>query len=147
MEIIPFEPWHIVRLQPHAFLQPDPNANRLQIGQSLKQMGPAFSGVYDGQIVAAGGVAIQWPGVGLAWVYADDCLRKFGKSAARHVQTYLKQIMSEENLHRVQAYVHADYSIGQRFITWLGFRCEGVAEAFDIEGNNWQVYAKIKKGR
>lgn len=109
-----------------------------------RKVGPAFS-VFsdDGLLIVIAGVGIMWEGVGHAWsvpgVYADDYKVSFYKA----IKSYLDKVIKENDLHRVQCYVHVDYVISQKYVEHLGFEREGLLRKFGSDKADYYIYARL----
>jgi len=107
--------------------------------------GAAFTGrrISDGKILACAGVRILWPGVGEAWAIFCNEIGSYKKEAYIYVLTYLKQIIEDFKLRRIQAYVRADVPIALKYIEQLGFQQEGLLRKFGRDGKDQYIYALI----
>lgn len=93
----------------------------------LSQSLVARTAVYEGRIIACGGMFLLWPGVAEAWA---QYVRDVGTLHIypRIIKDLIHQWMNEYNLVRVQAPLRADWSAGIKYAKWLGFRPDGAPE-------------------
>lgn len=106
--------------------------------------GPAFSGFIDGQLAVVGGVQIPWAGVGHGWCMLTDVGRAHGGIVDRAVVTYLRAIVHDHRLRRVQTHVLGDFVPGQRWAERLGFHVEVVLRRFfGPEGEDMIQYVRF----
>jgi hypothetical protein len=104
--------------------------------------GPAYTGLYDGEIIAIAGVMLMWKGVGEAWAMFAPDLGKHKFFVHRMTKSILDQIAVEHGLRRVQACVEASFVTGCRWIEALGFKGEGVMPEY-FNGKTFIRFAKI----
>ncbi len=93
----------------------------------------SFTAIFEGEIVAVGGIKMYFEGVGEAWVILTKQSKKndiFGLIACRAIENKLNEMIEELGLRRCEANVRADYEIGLRFVRALGFEFVG-------ERKNW----------
>lgn len=144
MHLIAFVSNHLLQMKPRPLLQPNLQQNVQETGLLLEKLGPAYTLIDDnGKVLGCGGIALMWPGVGSAWLYLNDKGRPFKLKfkIAKACSKQLKEIINQNCLHRVQAEVHSQFYLAQRFVTWLGFKSEGMAKAFGSDGSHWIHYA------
>jgi len=95
-----------------------------EYAQEILDKGPAFTGFYNGEILAVGGVALIWQGVGHAWIIGTPLIGAHGIFFARSVRKKLAIIAAEKGLHRIQATVICGVPRLIRFVEFCGFEFE-----------------------
>lgn len=108
-----------------------------------------YTCIFDGEIVAVGGIKMYFEGVGESWVIMTKQSKKhgvFGLIACRAIEKKLNELMVELKVRRCEANVRKDFDIAIRFVEALGFKFVG-------ERKNWfpcltsaMLYSKIRKG-
>lgn len=141
MKIVPFEPWHLEKLtlQPSQnLLQPD-LANPAY-GANLASAGPAYSGVVGDEVFACMGLIPQWEGRAIAWGL-------IAKETGPYFLKVTKAVFRTMELHpfrRIEASVKSDFVQGHRWAQMLGFKREGTMRAYAPNGDDHDLYARVK---
>jgi hypothetical protein len=151
--VTPFEPWHIDALgtlsdeDKRWTVKEFPWLTYLDRVRAQAQLGPAFTGIIDGEVVGCCGIMQYWPGVGELWLVVSDqaplarvriiraLLRDFEKVAARH------------NLMRIQVFIpDGGETFSRRFVEKMGFvretKDDGMRK-FAMDGETCHLYAKV----
>lgn len=135
-------------LMPHAatLIFPDPTVDHQQLLIHMIQQGSAqLAENEDGQIVGMAGLVMMWRGVAQAWLMMDQQQSlAMRMCVAKQLSRQLELWRQQYRLHRLQAYVHHDYPLGQRLVQWLGFRHESRLVAFDAMQNDWDLYVMLE---
>jgi len=97
----------------------------LAIGKSY-EVGIAYSGFWDGKLVAIAGIVCPWPGMGEAWAVlsipdSPGCVL----SINRHLRRIFGGMIRNMGLKRIQANVDVGSQVAIRWAEWLGFKQEG----------------------
>ena len=103
----------------------------------------AFTGVIDGEIIACGGIYPIWENVGEAWFLGTDYVNKYPIIVTKTIRKYLKDLMFNNKLHRVQAHVRSDWDRANRWIEFLGMQKEGVVRKFSPDGRDHILFSKV----
>lgn len=104
---------------------------------------PAYTGIYDGEIIAVGGASIMWGGVGEAWyVVSSEGLKK-PFIIAKYAGYMLDYLQEENKLHRLQASVAKSDLVANRFANWLGFKNEGIMDRYGPDKTDYVRYARL----
>jgi RimJ/RimL family protein N-acetyltransferase len=142
LEFVAFKPSHLaaIRLQAvQASAQPLMNAEH---GAEIHSApGRAFTALLDGLPVACAGVIQLWDGRGYAWAYLSD-------AALRHIKTihrYACKALARMPWRRIEAAVDPNHPAGSRWLQHLGFKFEGIARAWTIDGRDVQQWARVCK--
>lgn len=77
-------------------------------------------------VIAMGGIVAKWPGVGIAWIAAQEELNPYRFIFAKNVKKELNRIAFEVGYHRIETTVRTDFPEAVKFIEWLGFDKEGL---------------------
>jgi hypothetical protein len=139
-EIVPFKAEHYTALFDKYYVMRhglDPNA----VGRVFEEMGPAFSGFYQGKLLACGGVVIPWTGLGEAWCAVSRDIHLLGAMATFvRMEQIFKSIISENHLRRVHADVDAGNRQSMKFVEHLGFKPEFKMYQFGPNGETYIRY-------
>lgn len=110
------------------------------------QSGPAFTAELDGQPVAAAGVVMPWPGLGLAWMVIDEAVRLPPLWMTRTVKRFLADLVRRHGLHRLEAVAVQDSLRNQRWLEAMGFTREqhGVARRYLADARAVIRYERIE---
>jgi len=113
--------------------------------------GLAWTGRVNGEVLAIGGVARLWPGVGEGWMLTSDHVPRHARDFHRTVKGLLELAKTSMQLHRLQATVRwaSDDQAGNRIrLRWaraLGFESEGLMLHYGANGDHWLRVAWIRK--
>lgn len=149
MNVVPFEPAHLARIEPGPFellaLEGVP-PGALRAGVPVP--GPALTICDDaGTPLGAGGLVPLWRGVAQGWLFASDRLREHPAVLHRTVLRALRLSEDALGLHRVQITVHEDFYLSSLWVGRLGFACEGAMPGFGPNGDTYYRYARLHHGR
>jgi len=138
--LVPYHPDHLDLIE---FNEWDRQVNHNEAQIQFFSAGPAFTLFKDDKVVAIGGVAKLWNGVGEAWALPGNGMKNpllFHKTILRMLDT----IQEAEGFHRIQAIVFEDHPKGHKWVKALGFKSEGIMVAYGPNGENVVRYARVK---
>ncbi len=105
-----------------------------------------YAVVYEGQLVAVGGLQVKWVGVGLLWLMlTDDCKKHgfHGLFALEAIKEKMEHLIEKNGLWRAEAAVRTDFPKAIKMIEFFGFKREGLMEKHcPDKGDSW-LYAKV----
>lgn len=94
--------------------------------------------------IAILGVNILRVGVGELWllpgVEIDECPYGFFKAVKKEIYEYC---FKELGFHRLEILIEKGWVKGKKWAETLGFKFEGIREAYDAEFNDYEVYYKV----
>ena len=134
MWIIPMELEHV----------PDKFLNQAEINMSR---GPAFTLLYNNEVIGIGGICDFWDGVGEGWIRPIAELNRLNELAKEiyiEVDRMKKFLVEECKYWRIQGTVRTDFAIGRKFAENLGFVCEGVLTKYFEDGQDAYIMALVK---
>lgn len=141
MIVVPFEPEHLDRLElQYAQLGALEVLGNPSYAISLKKAGPAFSAVIDDEIIAALGIIPQWQNRAIAWGL-------IGAKANRHllaVHRAVKRFLNMTEYRRIETSVAVNFAEAHRWAQMLGFEREGTMRAFTPDGQDCDLYARVR---
>jgi RimJ/RimL family protein N-acetyltransferase len=140
MDVVPFETEHLNTIMLQPAQQQFFSYFNAEYGQALKQSGPAFTGIHEGQVLGCAGLVKQWENRAIAWALLSGNIGNEFVRIHRAVQRFLD--LTEFD--RVEAHVDADFVAGHRWIRMLGFREEGYMKRFNPNGGDAVLYARLK---
>ena len=140
MSLIPFSPWHLLRIQPS--LQPQQagfkGLESKAYADSLRSGGPCWTLADDwARPVACGGLFTQWDGRAIAWAFLTSHVPML--EATRRA----REVLDMAGVRRVECWVDVDFKAGHRWAKLLGFEREGLMRSFCPDGRDNVLYARI----
>ena len=95
-----------------------------------EQKGPAWTMRIGGDIIGCAGLMFPWPSgpLALAWLLPSPQLPGYPKPAILSLLTQLRTLIHQYQPRRIEFLVAANFSMGQRFAEFLGFRRDGCHE-------------------
>lgn len=141
MQIIPFQPDHLARLE----VQPDQAEavgamSQQGYGQFLADAGPAFTGVDGDRIVICAGLVPLWPGRSSLWALLSVHAAKFMLAIHRATLRFL----ATRTDRRIEATCATGFKEAHRWLEMLGFTREGTLRGFTPEGFDHDMYSRVR---
>ncbi len=124
----------------------DPNEKGLKGHKDIEKWlkineseGPGYTVLFNGKIVACGGVRIFWraddgEACGEAWFLAENGIGSVHIDP-QIAKEQLYKIIEENNLGRVEASPRCDWAPGLSYVRWLGFKVEGKRRKYLPDAN------------
>lgn len=108
--------------------------------------GPAWTAVVDGRAVAAAGIVIPWPGLGMAWMVVQEDAMMPPLWLTRTVKRFLHELVQRHALHRLEAVAIQDSVMNARWLEAVGFTREqhGVARQYLEDARSVVRYERIE---
>ena len=106
-----------------------------------------YTCIFEGEIVAVGGIKMYFEGVGESWIIMTKQSKKhdiYGLIACRAIEKKLNELMVELNIRQCIAHVRADFSIAIRFAEALGFKYKCEIEFWFPDLVSAILYSKTK---
>lgn len=110
-----YRPEHLGRMK-----EVDPYLRKLA---EVYQMGPAYTGLADDEVIVCAGIVQLWPGHGEAWAIFNGEAERHKIFIHRNVKRMLERLMC--HFDRVETAVRADFREGMNWVRHLGFKEEG----------------------
>lgn len=114
-----------------------------EIGRLYAEYGPAFTIRIGGEIAATLGLMIPWDGHGDCWAVLTPLGFRHGALIHRATILYLRRLIRDYKIVRLQADVISDFRGGVRWLTHLGFHLEGLMPHYGPRGETFARYAWI----
>jgi hypothetical protein len=127
-----FRPGHIDIFEVH----PDYKADCERALPELELLGKicqAASNVIDGRIVYIFAYVFRNPNVLEVWLYPSIYLPSYRLSVSKHIKLWLKCLQHDFKVNRIQTWGDGS-ELSNRWLTFLGFKQEGVLESFLPDG-------------
>ena len=106
----------------------------------------SYTVVFNGEIIAVGGLIIFWPGVGELWMIRTPKSKEaFGYMLANAIRSKVNELIAEHRLWRCEAQARAQLPDAIRLIKALGFTQVCVREMYLSDGTDMILYARINK--
>lgn len=107
-----------------------------------------YTCIFEGKIVAVGGIKVFFEGVGEAWIMMTEQCRKdgiFGMIACNAIEAKLNSLAAELGMRRVEANVRKTFAKAIRFTEALGFQLVGERKQWFPNGDSSMLYSKVYK--
>ncbi|KKM98215.1 hypothetical protein LCGC14_1160220 [marine sediment metagenome] len=104
-----------------------------------------YAVVYEGSLVAVGGVQVFWPGRGSFWlILTADCKKEgiHGLRALYAIREKIEELSKINNLHRAEAAVRTEFSRAIAMIEALGFKREALMKQYWPDKGDAYLYSK-----
>ncbi len=109
---------------------------------------PAYTIIFDDEIVGVGGMIILWKGVAEMWLMLTANCRKegfFGIIAFEAIKNKVDEMLEEHKIRRAQCTVRVDFPKARKMVVALGFTLEGLMKCYCPDGCDVWLYARITK--
>jgi len=107
----------------------------------------AYTLLIDDEPLFAGGVFIRHQGVADVWLSVSSKASIKPKLVIKTIKKYIKKIMEEEGIKRLQTPILMDFAKGLRFADVLGFQCETPSgmKYYGYRGETYFLYSLVKE--
>jgi len=99
----------------------------------------------NGKILGCAGFVMECDGVATFWGFFSEECRGHGVMIFKASCQKIKDFMSTNNIRRLQATCRTDRPEYNRFITMLGFSFEGCLRNAAPNGNDINIYSRIRQ--
>jgi hypothetical protein len=109
----------------------------------LSDVGLAWTGEVDGEVICCAGLLPQWENRAIAWALV-------GESAGRHFASIHKAVhgfLVRSPYRRIEAHVDVGFPQGARWMKMLGFEVEAYMKAFRPDGADMLLFARVRSWR
>lgn len=113
--------------------------------EGLLHSGLSYTALVDEKPEITAGLVPMWSGVAEAWAALGDYAQRHPMWSHRLVKKQLKQLIDDNDFHRVQMHVTEGDLIGERWAEALGFQKEGLMHAYTNDGKNMTCFAIWRK--
>lgn len=105
-----------------------------------------YAVVYEGSLVAVGGLYVRWEGVGLLWLMLTADSKKdglHGLRALNAIKEKTEYLISKNNLWRAEAIIRVGFDKAIEMIEFLGFKREATLEKYMPDKTDGYLYKRI----
>lgn len=105
-----------------------------------------YAVMYEGVLVAVGGLQVLWEGRGSFWlILTADCKKDgiHGWRALCAIRDKIEELAHKNNLHRAEAAIRTDFSRAIAMIEALGFKRECLMRQYWPDKTDGYLYAKV----
>lgn len=105
-----------------------------------------YAVMYEGSLVAVGGLQVRWEGVGLLWlILTANCKRDgiHGFRALYAIYERMEELIENNALHRAEAAVRTDFPEAVKMIEAFGFEREGLMRQHGPDKADSYLYSRI----
>lgn len=147
IKIVPFKIEHIdlMDIREHELMGVFTLKNLKQRLLAIEKITTAGTIVYEGRILGVMGSLELWPGVCEVWVIPSTHIKRYSLIFAKTIKKNLKNIEEVFEYHRVQV-TALDDELHARWLTFLGFKKEGILEKYTFQQQNFAMWSRIKNG-
>ena len=105
--------------------------------------GLSFTLLHNNNAVCSGGIYPLWDGVAEGWVISSKRIYKERIRASRLIRKRTDLLCAANKIWRLQTAVKANFKTGIRFAEFLGFKNEGLMQAYGPDKSNYLRMARI----
>ena len=105
-----------------------------------------YAVLYEGALVAVGGLYVKWQGVGVLWLMLTDECKKDGVHALRALEAIKEKtnyLIEANGLWRAEALVRVEFKKAIKMIQYLGFKRESEMEKCFPDKTDGFMYVKV----
>ena len=130
------------------FVREHPFESAVKNYPEMTPVPPAYTIIFDNEIVGVGGMVILWEGVAEMWLMLTANCRKeglFGIIALEAIRNKVDEMLEEHKIRRAQCTIRVDFPKARKMIVALGFELEGLMKCYCPDGCSVWLYAKVMK--
>jgi hypothetical protein len=110
----------------------------------MRAPGSRFTAIYEGRPVMLGGVAMNQPGIGQAWMVGTDEIGNLGVEIAHASKAIFSRLL-EGHVHRIQAYSIATHQWAHSWLRKIGFVEAASLKQFGKRGEDFVLFEMLKE--
>lgn len=104
---------------------------------------PAYSLVHrNGEILAVFAGEVIWPGVVSCSALISQEIKKYPIGTTRAVLQLMHSLQKLHSIHRIQLTVRDDFKEAKRWVTYMGFYCEGTLYGYGQDKSDYLMMAR-----
>lgn len=111
-------------------------------GEAIQKAGPAYTAFVGYEAIACAGIIQLWPGRAQVWSLLSDQFPGYARAIHRAVRNYLLAY----RVRRLECIVDPRHAAAVRWAQHLGFVYESTMTAYDMHGNDQQMFVRITRG-
>lgn len=125
---------------------PDRDAAALAWAMTRSSPDHCWAAFEAGSPVAAFGLTEQHPGLWQAWAFGTKRLRRAVPAISRHALGVIRPDLIARGANRVEARSIAGHDLAHRWLESLGARRQCLLEAYGRNGEDFVLYAWVRRG-
>lgn len=142
--IVPLKKEHLKSLLAQPMNEKDRRLFDDEFIQGLEDTGAFITMVYDGKVMACGGITPYWTGRGEVWTMFSEESKKYFVPTFRMIKWWLHQQL-KSNYRRIELSVFPEDERARRRAEMLGFKCETErAKKYLPTGEDCSIYAMVR---
>ena len=114
--------------------------------ETVRRLGPAYTGLVGDRVLGCAGITRCWPGVGEAWTVFSEEVCHHPLWLQKTVRSVIHASMVGMGLHRLQAVARAESARNCKWLESLGFQWEGPMPKFGPDGADYVRYGMVRRG-
>ena len=108
------------------------------------EMGPVWTALWAGRAIGIAGVSTMWTGRGMSWCYLAPEIPQWAWPGLHRAVGLRLDDLQAGGLRRIEAEVRQGFVPGSRWANMLGFRCEGISDAYFPDGAACERWARVR---
>ena len=147
LQIVPFDPEHLRQLTPRSFegTEMELLGDYVERSRQYLKLGPAYTGIIDGQIMMCAGVFPLWRGVAETWLVTTPLVPQYPVCFHRAISRMLAILEKGMDLWRIQTALHWRHKVSHKWVKRLGFRWEGEMPGYGPDGETYIRFGRVRK--
>jgi hypothetical protein len=137
MRIVPFEPWHVLRMEVQNHQMAVMKKITPEYLRVLALAGPAYSAIDHGEVLACAGI-VEVQGVHTLWGLLS---RHAGRRIVR-LDRCVRRMLNLKRYARVESTTEAGFTSGCRWLESLGFKAEATLNDYVQPGEAHILYVR-----
>lgn len=142
--VVPFRPAHADLMEIREF-EREILAQRAETLVAIAEQGYCGTMMYDGRALGIIGAVKMWKGVFEIFIIPTVYVEKYPLAFVRTVKGLLDSFQESHDVVRFQTESLAD-ELHDRWMKYIGFKCEGTLEKFSSTGLDCRMWARIYHG-
>lgn len=105
-----------------------------------------YAVIYEGSLVAVGGLYVRWEGVGLLWLMLTADCKKDGLHGLRAlcaIEDKTDELIKKNSLWRAEAIIRPDFKQAIKMMEFLGFKKECTLEKYMPDKTDAFLFKRI----
>ncbi len=124
-------------------LKMKPTEEMKDFAKQREDSGMCVTGWIDGKPECVAGIDIMWEGVGDVWLMITPFIDNHVKESYKCIRKGLKKLIKDHKIRRLQSYGRVDFAQCHTLFKHLGFKVEGLARQYTVDGIDCIMYAKV----
>lgn len=135
MKIVPYEPWHMIRMR----IQKQQASAYMATAEDHAAAGEAFTGMVGNKVIFCAGRTLIWEGRYMLWAVLSCDAHKYLLTITREIQAFMQLCHG-----RLEVVVDSKFEEAHRWARILGFKLHHHEEMFLPDGSDADVYVRFQ---